>query len=183
MSQKKYLFDSDCLITAKNTYYSPNFSALFWEWLIAGNMQNTFFMIDKVIDELKHENHEDDYLYQLADTHGDNFKLITTGQDCLQKYGELQNWANTTWAIGKNASQIRKASEKFAREKSADAWEIAYANIHDFVIVSNEEPAPDSKTIIKLPDAAKAFNVKVVKLHEVLSLYSGQNFTFKFPSP
>ncbi|MGQ0443024.1 MAG: DUF4411 family protein [Methylophilaceae bacterium] len=182
MSQRKFLFDTDCLITAKNTYYSPEFSVAFWDWLIAGNKQGVFFMVDKVIDELK-QGHEDDYLYKFADTHGDNFKLATSAHDCLQKYGELQNWASATWATGKKPSDTNKALTVFANVDMADPWQIAFANIHGFDIVTNEVPAPDSKTIIKLPDAAKAFNVKVIKLHEVLSLYSGQNFTFKFPTP
>lgn len=182
MIRKKYLFDSDCLITAKNSYYSPEFSAAFWDWLIAGNQQGVFFMVDKVIDELK-KGDEDDYLHKLAEEHGDNFKLATTGHDCLVRYGELQNWASSTWATGKKPSDTNKALTVFANINMADPWQIAYASLHGFDIVSNEVPAPDSKTSIKLPDAAKAFNVKVVKLHEVLSLHSGQNFSFKFPTP
>lgn len=180
MNQKKYLFDSDCLITAKNSYYSPEFSAAFWEWLITGNQQGAFFMVDRVVDELKQGN-EDDYLYKFADTHGDNFKLPTTELDCLQKYGELQNWASTTWAAGKDPRKVRKALEVFAYEKTADAWQVAYANLHGYEIVSNEKPEMASQKSVKLPDAASAFGVNVVKLHEVLSLHSGQNFTFKFP--
>ena len=181
MSQKKYLFDSDCLITAKNSYYSPEFSAAFWDWLVAGNQQGVFFMVDKVIDELR-QGDEDDYLYKFADAQGNNFKLSTTGHDCLVKYAELQNWASTTWANGKKASYTDKALTVFANINMADPWQIAYASLHGYDIVSNEVSAPDSKTMIKLPDAAKAFNVKVVKLHEVLSLHSGQNFTFKLPN-
>jgi hypothetical protein len=181
MSQKKYLFDSDCLIVAKNTYYSPEFSSAFWDWLVAGNQQGVFFMVDKVINELK-QGREDDFLYTFAETHGDNFKLATNSHDCLIKYAELQNWASQTWAVGKNPSNARKALETFAKANIADPWQVAYANLHGFDIVSNEVPAPDSKTSIKLPDAANAFGVNVAKLHEVLSLHSGQNFTFKFPA-
>lgn len=178
MSQKKYLFDSDCLIVAKNSYYSPEFSASFWEWLITGNQQGIFFMVDRVIEELKQGN-EDDYLYKFADTHGDNFKLATTGHDCLQKYAELQNWATITWATGKDSRKIRKALEVFANVKTADPWQVAYASLHGYEIVSNEKPEILSSKSVKLPDVANAFGVKVVKLHEVLGLHSGQNFTFK----
>lgn len=182
MSQKKYLFDSDCLIVAKNSYYSPEFSAAFWEWLLAGNQQGAFFMVDRVIDELK-QGDEDDYLYKFADTHSDSFKLVTTGHDCLQKYSELQNWASTTWASGKDNMKIRKALEVFGRLNTADSWQVAYASLHGYEIVSNEKPEIASQKSVKLPDVANAFGVKVVKLHEVLSLHSGQNFTFKLPTP
>jgi hypothetical protein len=180
MSQKKYLFDSDCLIVAKNSYYSPEFSSAFWDWLITGNQQGVFFMVDKVIDELK-QGREDDFLYKFSETHGDNFKLATTGHDCLIKYAELQNWASSTWVTGKNSSNTSKALEVFANVKTADPWQVAYASLHGCVIVSNERPEITSQKSVKLPDAANAFGVNVVKLHEVLAMYSGQNFTFKIP--
>jgi len=182
MSQKKYLFDSDCLIVAKNSYYSPEFSSAFWDWLIAGSQQGVFFMVDKVIDELK-QGREDDYLYRFAETHGDNFMLATTSHDCLIKYADLQNWASNTWAVGKKPSNSRKALETFAKVNMADPWQVAYASLNGYEIVSNEKPEILSSKSVKLPDAANAFGVNVVKLHEVLSLHSGQNFTFKFPTP
>lgn len=179
MSHKKYLFDSDCLITAKNSYYSPEFSAAFWDWLIEGNQQGVFFITDKVLEELKQGSPED-YLYKFADTYGDSFKVDTSEHTCLQRYGELQNWASNAWVVGKDARNVRKALETFAKVNMADPWQVAYASLYGFDIVSNEDSAPKSQTSIKLPDAAKAFGVKVIKLHEVLSLHSGQNFTFKF---
>lgn len=181
MNQKKYLFDSDCLIVAKNSYYSPEFSAPFWEWLIAGNQQGVFFLADRVIDELK-EGNSDDYLYKFVETYGDSFKQVTTGHECLQQYAQLQNWANTTWANGKDKMKIRKALEVFAREKTADPWQVAFASLHGYEIVSNEKSETASQKSVKLPDVANAFGVNVVKLHEVLGLFSGQNFTFKFPA-
>jgi hypothetical protein len=180
MTQQKFIFDTDCLIIAKR-FYSPDFSGAFWEWLIAGNQNQVFFLADKVINELK-QGDEEDYLYKFADEYGDNFKLATSDHSCLVRYAEIQNWAATQWAAGKDKNKVRKALEVFARETLADPWQVAYASIHNCIIVTNEESAPASQTNIKLPDVARAFGVKTIKLQEILGAYSGQNFTFKLAS-
>ncbi len=180
MSQQKFLFDTDCLIIAKRDY-SPDFCVAFWDWLIEGNQNGVFFFADKVINELKQGN-EDDYLYRFADEQGDNFKIVTSEHNCLARYAEIQNWAANHWSAGKDKNKVRKALEVFARETLADAWQIAYASVHNCIIVTNEVSAPESQTNIKLPDAANAFGVKTISLQEILSIYSGQNFTFKLPA-
>lgn len=179
MSQR-YLFDSDSLIVAKNYYYSPDFSIAFWDWIIAGNQNGVLYTIDKVIAELRKGN-EDDFLHQFAVDHESTLGLTTSDEECLERYGQVQIWASTAWANNKNPNKIAKALETFAKETIADPWLVAYASINNFCIVTNEEPAPSAQTSVKLPDAANAFGVKVVKLHEVLSIHSGQNFTFKTP--
>lgn len=175
---KKFLFDSDSLIVAKNSYYAPEFSAAFWDWIVTGNQNSVLYTIDKVISEFKNGN-EKDYLRKFAEEHDEALALNTTDNDCLLRYGEIQVWANTVWSNGKDKGKTRKALEVFAKETIADPWLIAYASVHGFCIVSNEKPAPESQTSVKLPDVANAFGVKVVKLHEVLNAHAGQNFTFK----
>lgn len=179
MSTAKYLFDSDSLIIAKNIHYSPDFCPAFWDWLVTGNQKSTFFTIDRVADELKNGN-EEDYLRNFIELHIDTFALKTkTDQKCLAKYIEIQQWANSVWTNGKNKSKTAKALDKFAKEKTADPWLVAYASAHGYHIVSNEESAIMSQTSVKLPDVANAFGVKVVKLHEVLNLHCEKNFSFK----
>jgi hypothetical protein len=178
MSQKKYLFDSDSLIIAKKTHYAPEFCMPFWEWLLTGNQQKCFFTIDRVADELMNGN-EGDYLREFVEEQ-DSFILPTKDDSkCLDKYVEIQQWANTKWALGKKHSKITKALEVFAKEKTADSWLVAYASAHGFDIVSNEGSSPESQSRVMLPDAAKALGVRVVKLHEVLMLHSGPNFKYK----
>lgn len=180
MSQK-FLFDSDSLIVAKNSYYSPEFSSAFWDWIVAGNQNSVLYTIDKVIDEFKNGN-ENDYLRKFAEEHESSLSLKSTDGNCLKRYGDIQVWANTVWSIGKDNRRTTKALEVFAKESIADPWLVAYASENGFCIVSNEKPAPESQTSVKLPDVANAFGVKVVKLHEVLNMYAGQNFTFKLPT-
>lgn len=173
-----YLFDSDSLIAAKNSYYSPEFSIAFWDWILEGNKNNVLYTIDRVINELK-AGSADDFLTQFAKDHEAVLGLETKNDKCLSRYGEIQVWANTVWAAGKTPSKVTKALEAFAKETIADPWLVAIASLNGFCIVSNEASAPASQTSVKLPDVAAAFGVKVVKLHEVLTLHSGQNFKFK----
>lgn len=177
MSQK-YLFDSDSLIVAKNIHYSPDFSVAFWDWIIQGNQKSVLFTIDKVINEFKN-GRENDFLRKFAEDNEEKISLKTIDSNCLQKYAEVQVWANSVWTIGKKSGKTTKALEVFAKETMADPWLVAYASLNGFCIVSNEKSAPESQTSIKLPDVANAFGVKVVKLHEVLSIHAGQNFIFK----
>ena len=179
MSQKKYLFDSDSLIVAKNTHYSPDFCSAFWEWIVTGNQQQIFFTIDRVADEFMLGN-EGDYLRSFVEEHNEHFVLPTKNDSqCLAKYAQLQNWANTDWVNGKNHSKTAKALEVFAKEKTADSWLVSYASAKGYEIVTNERSSPESQTRVMLPDAATAMGVKVVKLYEVLALHSGPNFLFK----
>ena len=97
----------------------------------------------------------------------------------ITKYSEIQTWAHSTWLAGKDKNKTRKALEVFANEKTADPWLVAYASLNGYSIISNEKSSFQSLNSIKLPDVANAFGVNVVKLYEVLNLYSGHNFSFK----
>lgn len=176
MIHKKYLFDTNALIMASNLHYSPNFCQAFWEWIVDGNNNSVFFTIDRVADECKRKK---DYLCDFIEENNDSFVKNTNNLDILGRYSEIQVWANTIWVNGKDKNKTKKALEVFALEKTADPWLVAYASIYNYQIISNEVPSPNSQTSVKLPDAAQAFGVSVVKLHEVLNIYSGHNFSFK----
>ena len=179
MIPKKYLFDSDSLIAAKNFYYSPDFCPAFWDWILQGNQHSFFFTIDRIADEFKCGD-KTDYLHKFVESHYDLFVLETKNDhNCILKYSEIQKWASSVWANGKNPSKVAKALEVFANEKMADPWLVAYASINKYTIISNESSAPESQTVVKLPDVASAFGVEVKKLHDVLRIHSGHNFSFK----
>lgn len=179
MSKNGFLFDADSLIVAKRHHYSPDFCPAFWDWIVEGNKNSLFFTIDRVADEFK-QGSDGDYLYEFIETHHRSFVLKTKNDPgCMAKYGQIQAWAAATWANGKSPNKIAKALETFAKEKTADPWLVALASAKNFSIISNEASAPESQTIVKLPDVANAFGVKVFKLHEVLALHSGKNFSFK----
>ena len=179
MSKAKYLFDADSLIVPCRHHYSPDFCPAFWQWFRDGNTNSCFFLIDKVLDELKKGN-DDDFLRKFAEDNETKLSVVTKADlQCIQKYGEIQQWAASVWAKGKKPNKTAKALEKFADEKTADPWIVACAVVHGYSIVTSEVSAMDSQTSVKLPDVAAAFGVKILRLHEVLSSHSGANFTFK----
>ena len=171
-SSVRYLLDSDVLITAKNLHYNPNFCGAFWKWVAKGHTDQRLFSIDRVRDELL-TGKDDDVLHGWAQSASlDGFFLDS--KKTAQKWQDLAQWA-----INKKPQFLPAAVTKFLDVKSADAWLIAYAASHpNFVIVTNEQPAPESKRSIKLPDAAAAVGVKTVSLFDVLGKHAKSDFVF-----
>jgi Domain of unknown function (DUF4411) len=179
MSRVKYLLDSDVLISAYRGHYSPEFCQPFWNWLLAANDGGVVYTIDRVLDELRN-GHPTDYLHKLANDYGDKLGIITKNDEsCLERYAEIQEWANTVWSGNKDPNKIRKALEIFAVETIADPWLVACALVGGYEIVTNEESALASLNIVKLPDCANAFGVTTHKLTDILKLHSTANFEFK----
>lgn len=51
-----------------------------------------------------------------------------------------------------------EAKAKFA--SGADGWLVAYSKVSGTIVVTNEQPAPESKKEIKLPDVCDEFSVR-----------------------
>lgn len=169
----RYLFDSDVLISAKNFNYKPSFCPAFWDWIIAGHNANAFFSIDKVKKELLNGDRDDPLYAWSQDQSLSGFFLDS--KPSISKWAELSQWANDP-----KRQYLPAAKAKFLNVASADAWLIAYAAMTgDFLIVTNEVSAPQSKRDIKLPDAALALGVKTVSLPSVLTQHAHGNFVFK----
>lgn len=172
----RYLLDSDALISAKTLYYRPSYCRAFWEWLEECRAAGAIVSIDKVRDELLNGD-ETDHLVQWArDRDADGFFLSTRGT--MSKYGEVANWAQS-----KRPAFKEGALRKFLHANAADAWLIAYAASapSEYIIVTNEVSAPESRRDIKLPDAAHALGVKTMHLFELLELLAQGTFNFRHP--
>ncbi|CAE6856281.1 DUF4411 family protein [Paraburkholderia domus] len=172
-SSARYLLDSDVLITAKNLHYNPNFCTNFWTWVGQGFQHGTVFSIDKVRDELLNGK-TDDPLYEWA-SHFDQGGFFLNSLPSVAKWQQLANWA-----VSRVPAFQAAAQDKFLDVKSADAWLIAFAAHHPgYVIVTNEQSAPESRKAIKLPDAASAVGVVTMSLFDVLSRHAFGDFSFK----
>lgn len=178
MSHQKYLFDSDSLINPHRNYYNYSIVPKFWDWVSEGNNKERFYTIDKVADEILIGDDDDPLCIFIKNN--PNFILPTQDDiSCMKVYGELQQWANTTWASGKPQKDTKKALDVFASETKADAYLIAYAKAHGFKLVSFETSEPNRTAKIKIPDAAKPFGVEVIDLFQLLAIHSHNNFDFK----
>jgi hypothetical protein len=171
-SNVRYLLDSDVLITAKNLHYNPQFCDAFWSWIVDAHKAESVFSIDKVKDELL-AGGETDVLYSWAQR-PDLAEFFLPSSPGIANWGKLATWAASPTKGFKPAAQA-----KFLDVNSADAWLIAFAAYAgQYVIVTNEQPAPESKKSIKLPDAAAVLGVKTTTLFDVLRAHSGANFKY-----
>jgi hypothetical protein len=172
-SSVRYLLDSDVLITAKNLHYNPNFCTNFWMWIAHGFQQGIVYSIDKVRDELLNGKNDDPLHTWASQPALDGFFL-----NSLPSTPKWQLLAG--WAVGRQPPFQAAALDKFLDVKSADAWLIAFAAHHPgFMIVTNEQSAPESRKSIKLPDAAAAVGAATVSLFDVLSTHAIGDFAFK----
>jgi len=172
-SSVRFLLDSDVLITAKNLHYNPSFCTNFWMWVAHGFQHGSVFSIDKVRDELMNGKAEDPLHGWASQTALDGFFLDSDAS--AAKWQQL-----ATWAVEHEPPFQAAALNKFLDVKSADAWLIAFAAHHPgHVIVTNEQPAPESRKSIKLPDAAAAVGVSTMSLFDLLSQHAIGDFTFK----
>ena len=80
--------------------------------------------------------------------------------EVLQKYAQLQNWAN------RNTIYTAAAKNEFANV--ADAYLVATAAAKNMTIVTYEVSAPDSKKKIKIPDVCNVFGVSYCDLNTAL---------------
>lgn len=171
-SRTRYLFDSDVLIASARFHYSPAYCQIFWDWLAARHKAGLFYSIDKVKNELL--DGDKDPLNEWAGS-ADLANFFHASLSALPQWKKISGFA-----LDPAKGFTPAAKSKFLDAEKADAWLIAYAAQNgNFVIVTNEVSAPNSKADIKLPDAAAWLGVKTVKLYDILQIHAGHNFTFK----
>lgn len=164
----KYLFDANVFIEAKNRYYAFDICPGFWDWMDHVAKSDAGSIVP-VCDELR------------------------KGKD------ELATWANARrtepWFLKIDdtptqtmlaAIATHVASSPYKPEAQAkflggaDPWLIAKAQIIGAKVVTHEEPAPDAKTRVPIPDVCKKFGVACVRPYDALRAMAA-SFTFKKP--
>ncbi len=157
---RRYLLDSDVFIAAKNAYYAFPICPGFWESLIHHHNSGSVFSIDKVQSELLAGRPEEDLVQWVQSELPAGFFLRTGGGDVTSAYSKIMLWAQ------RNTQYSAPAKAKFATE--ADGWLVAFAYTHGHIVVTNEQPRPDSKSRILLPDVCDEFKVPYLNTFEML---------------
>ena len=155
-----YLLDTNVFIQAHQKWYGLDFCPAFWEWLIDQNGRNRVFSIDQVHNEITRG---EDRLVIWAEENREGFFLDTS-------YSELQSFMNDiqTWARG-SGRYGEAALEEFADyDDNADPWLIAYAGIHEWIIVTHERADPERKDKVKIPDVCKEFKIDCIDPFKML---------------
>ena len=161
MTEPLLLMDADVFISAKNRYYAFDICPGFWDSLVyhfgAGNIRS----IDKVRNELLAGRNTED-LYQWAKNLPTSFFLDTTQVDVVNAYTDIMLW------VQQSPQYFDRAKAKFATE--ADGWLVAYGGAHCGIVVTNEQPRPESRNRVLLPDICNQFGVAYKDTFEMLKL-------------
>jgi len=149
-SDSDFLIDSDVLITAKNRYYAFSICPGFWESLLHGHSIGRLHSIDRVRQELLNGSPDDDLVQWVGQSVPATFFHSCGESVVVDAFREIMLWAQ------RHGQYTDAAKAKFA--SGADGWLVAYSRVKGTTVVTNEQPAPDSKKEIKLPDVCNRFS-------------------------
>ena len=146
-----FVLDSDVMIAAKNTYYAFDICPGFWSGILREHERGRVYSIDRVRSELLLGRPEEDLVQWVRKSVPKAFFRECISEDVTAAYTEIMLWAQ------RHTRYLDEAKAKFAT--GADGWLVACAKVRKAAVVTNERPAPESKTIIKLPDVCERFKV------------------------
>jgi len=159
-SDHRYILDADVLITAKNQYYAFDLCPGFWSSLIHFHGEGYINSIDKVKNELLMGTDTDNLVQWVKRHVPSGFFIDTDNGDVAAAYTDVMLW------VQRHPNYFDYAKAKFAT--GADGWLVAYAMVHGVVVVTNEQPRPEAKREIKLPDVCNQFGVVFKDVYFVL---------------
>ena len=166
MAQRLYLVDSDVLIAAKNLYYAFDICPGFWKFLIHGYREGLVFSIDRVRNELLAGHKAENLVLWVNGEVPEEFFLPMDSKEVADIYLEVMMW------IQRNPKYTDPAKAKFAT--GADGWLVACAKVRGATVVTNEQPAPQSRRDVKLPDVCDEFSVPWSNAFEMLRTLGAQ---------
>ncbi len=146
-----FLLDSDVFIAAKNAYYAFDICPGFWTALIRAHQAGKVRSIDRIRSELLSGRKEEDLVQWVGKSVPKSFFYDSDAAEVSTAYADIMLW------VQRNPQYFDRAKAKFATE--ADGWLVAYAMVHRAVVVTNEQPRPDSRNRVLLPDVCTQFKV------------------------
>lgn len=150
-TRRPFLLDSDVFIAAKNSYYAFAICPGFWDSVIYHHSEGNLCSIDRVKSELLAGRKTEDLVQWVKGQLPGAFFMDTDEEAVFDAYGQVMLW------VQRNAQYFDQAKAKFATE--ADGWLVAYAMVHGVTIITNEQPRPQSRNRILLPDVCVQFNL------------------------
>ena len=113
--------------------------------------------IDRVKTEL--DKGKDD-LAEWANTRFHDAFSSTDEEDVIKPFTSIMSWVQTQIQF----SDAAKAG--FAQV--ADGWLVAYAIARDITVVTHEQPAPDVRARVPIPNVCRAFDVRYIDTFTML---------------
>lgn len=146
-----FVLDSDVFIAAKNAYYAFDICPGFWNGILLAFQQGGVRSIDRIKNELLSGRKEEDLVQWVTKAVPADFFHDSGTSDVSTAFAEIMLW------VQRNDRYFDRAKAKFATE--ADGWLVAYSMVYPTVIVTNEQPRPDSRNRVLLPDVCVQFQV------------------------
>jgi hypothetical protein len=146
-----FVLDSDVVIAAKNAYYAFDICPGFWQALIRGNANGRLRSIDRIRSELLLGRKEEDVVRWVKEDVPPAFFHDSNAEDVSAAYADVMLW------VQRSTQYFDRAKAKFATE--ADGWLVAYSMVHGTTVVTNEQPRPDSRNRVLLPDVCAEFKI------------------------
>ena len=146
-----FVLDSDVFIAAKNAYYAFDICPGFWNGVLRAHQQGSVRSIDRIRNELLLGRKEEDLVQWVKNEAPESFFYDSNGDDVSAAFADVMLW------VQRNAQYFDRAKAKFATE--ADGWLVAYSMVNGTVVVTNEQPRPDSRNRVLLPDVCIQFQV------------------------
>lgn len=146
-----FLLDSDVFIAAKNAYYAFDICPGFWKGILREHKRGRVRSIDRVKSELLSGRKEEDLVQWVMKDVPTAFFDDSNSKDVSAAYAEVMLW------VQRNPQYLDRAKAKFATE--ADGWLVAYSMVNRTVVVTNEQPRPEARNRVLLPDVCAQFKV------------------------
>lgn len=143
-----YLLDANAFIEASRLYYAADIAPGFWSWLAGPALHGSVGSIQAIRDELTAGTGE---LVTWASERPATFWLADSAEAAAAMV------AVSVWATDVDRRYRQEAIDDFL--DSADFKLTAHAMAIGATLVTREQPAPDSRRVIKIPDVCNAFGV------------------------
>ncbi len=154
--QPLFVLDTNVFIGAHNGYYAPAFCPAFWDCVIRYFHAGRLISIDQVFTEITGPSG----LVQWVQSAPVGLFVSSQDQPVVTAYRTILNWVQS------NPQFHTAAISKFAA--IADGWLIAYAYVHNAVVVTHETFSADAKSRVLIPNVCQQFNVRYLNTFEML---------------
>lgn len=153
---KVFLIDTNVFIDSHRRHYAMDLCPGFWDCLEHYCQEGRLMSIDRVRDEISEGDPLDDWIKQAPS----ELFVSTAEADVAETFGEMMAWVNDNGQF--------QPSAKAAFASVADGWLVAYAKVHELVVVTEEAFRPDSKRSVKIPNVCEEFGVSYMNTFEML---------------
>lgn len=150
------VFDADVLMASHHHYYAPDFCPAFWDCVLRYFHTGRLLSIDRVYDEIR----SPDALVKWAKDAPTGLFVSSTEQPVTDTYGKVMAW------VYSNSRFTSEAKERFAR--GADGWLVAFAEVHNAIVVTNEVLDLNIRKRVPIPNVCRQFNVQCLNTFEML---------------